>query len=226
MCLLQRLLTKGRKKMKKKYICFIVLSLYMGSYQTNNRSYVVTKNIEERYAISSDLSTSIPKVVDRSFFEDRTLTLLDGVDNTVELLAYQYYYYHLTTRFDKLRKMTGNNIDLQINNTNEQKSYYNKSYFKDITIYNFYTLETKDLKNINTYQKEHLLNAINTYELETYCMVELTLSVTFSDALSKNPTQVPENEPFIRYFLFGKNKEDKDYLLYEVYWDGLVDKTA
>ena len=54
-------------------------------------------------------------------FDDRTLIMEDSIENELEYLVYQSYYYEMSADFSSKKTLLGDNEYLQISNQNEEE---------------------------------------------------------------------------------------------------------
>lgn len=155
-------------------------------------------------------------------FDDRTLIMEDSIENELEYLVYQSYYYEMSADFSSMKTLLGDSEYLQISIKNEEENFENGEYMTSVTIHALNTLTPEDLDFVADYAKEDLLEDINQYALTEYAIVQADLDWTFSQAWLDAGPQVG-NGRYMRYFLLGKTEETPEFRWYELYWEGFME---
>ena len=155
-------------------------------------------------------------------FDDRTLIMEDSIENELEYLVYQSYYYEMSADFSSMKTLLGDSEYLQISVKNEEENFENGEYMTSVTIHALNTLTPEDLDFVADYAKEDLLEDINQYALTEYAIVQADLDWTFSQAWLDAGPQVG-NGRYMRYFLLGKTEETPEFRWYELYWEGFME---
>lgn len=155
-------------------------------------------------------------------FDDRTLIMEDSIENELEYLVYQSYYYEMSADFSSKKTLLGDSEYLQISIKNEAENFENGEYMTSVTIHALNTLTPEDLDFVADYAKEDLLEDINQYALTEYAIVQADLDWTFSQAWLDAGPQVG-NGRYMRYFLLGKTEETPEFRWYELYWEGFME---
>ena len=155
-------------------------------------------------------------------FDDRTLVMEDSIENELEYLVYQSYYYKISADFSSMKTLLGDSEYLQISVKNEEENFENGEYMTSVTIHALNTLTPEDLDFVADYAKEDLLEDINQYALTEYAIVQADLDWTFSQAWLDAGPQVG-NGRYMRYFLLGKTEETPEFRWYELYWEGFME---
>ena len=155
-------------------------------------------------------------------FDDRTLIMEDSIENELEYLVYQSYYYEMSADFSSMKTLLGDSEYLQISIKNEEENFENGEYMTSVTIHALNTLTPEDLDFVADYAKEDLLEDINQYVLTEYAIVQADLDWTYSQAWLDAGPQVG-NGRYMRYFLLGKTEETPEFRWYELYWEGFME---
>lgn len=155
-------------------------------------------------------------------FDDRTLIMEDSIENELEYLVYQSYYYEMSADFSSKKTLLGDSEYLQISIKNEEENFENGEYMTSVTIHALNTLTPEDLDFVADYAKEDLLEDINQYALTEYAIVQADLDWTYSQAWLDAGPQVG-NGRYMRYFLLGKTEETSEFRWYELYWEGFME---
>lgn len=155
-------------------------------------------------------------------FDDRTLIMEDSIENELEYLVYQSYYYEMSADFSSKKTLLGDSEYLQISIKNEEENFENGEYMTSVTIHALNTLTPEDLDFVADYAKEDLLEDINQYALTEYAIVQADLDWTYSQAWLDAGPQVG-NGRYMRYFLLGKTEETPEFRWYELYWEGFME---
>lgn len=154
-------------------------------------------------------------------FDDRTLIMEDSIENELEYLVYQSYYYEMSADFSSKKTLLGDNEYLQISNQNEEENFENGKYMTSITIHALNTLTPEDLDFAADYIKEDILERIDQFSLTEYAIVQVDLNWTYSQAMLEAGPQLDEGR-YLRYFLLGKTEETPEFRWYELYWDDFL----
>ena len=154
-------------------------------------------------------------------FDDRTLIMEDSIENELEYLVYQSYYYEMSADFSSKKTLLGDNEYLQISNQNEEENFENGKYMTSITIHALNTLTPEDLDFAADYIKEDILERIDQFSLTEYAIVQVDLDWTYSPAMLEAGPQLDEGR-YLRYFLLGKTEETPEFRWYELYWDDFL----
>lgn len=155
-------------------------------------------------------------------FDDRTLIMEDSIENELEYLVYQSYYYEISADFSSKQALLGDSEYLQISVKNGEKGFKNGEYMTSVTIHALNTLTPEDLDFVADYAKEDLLEDINQYALTEYAIVQADLDWTYSQAWLDAGPQVG-NGRYMRYFLLGKTEGTPEFRWYELYWEGFME---
>lgn len=156
-------------------------------------------------------------------FDDRTLVMEDSIENELEYLVYQSYYYEISADFSSQETLLGDSEYLQISVKNGKENFENGEYMTSVTIHALNTLTPEDLDFVADYAKEDLLESINQYALTEYAIVQADLDWTYSQAWLDAGPQVG-NGRYMRYFLLGKTEETPEFRWYELYWEGFMEE--
>lgn len=151
-------------------------------------------------------------------FEDRTLKIEDGIDNGLELLAYDFYYYEMAPDFEKQMALLGENQVFQSAVKNGQKAFEEGKYYSEIVIHELDIFEPKDFDDVSDSSKEDVCDAINAFRLSEYAIVEVELTWEYNEAMEEAGPQLGEGR-YKRYYLVGKTNADDEWKIYDVYWD-------
>ena len=144
-----------------------------------------------------------------------------SIENELEYLVYQSYYYEMSADFSSKKTLLGDNEYLQISNQNEEENFENGKYMTSITIHALNTLTPEDLDFAADYIKEDILERIDQFSLTEYAIVQVDLDWTYSQAMLEAGPQLDEGR-YLRYFLLGKTEETTEFRWYELYWDDFL----
>lgn len=177
------------------------------------------------YEIYTDVS-ALPRLLidmdDVCVFDDRTLTLEDSIDNEPELLTYNLFYYITSAQFDLLMELVGEEEHIQIAMGNEEANFEEGRYLTEQTLHSLRTLTAEDLTRVSPWEKEDILNMIETFAFEEYVIVELEESWTYNEACLAAGPQLGDGERYTRYYLFAKTPSVPEFKLYGVYWEDFL----
>ena len=176
-----------------------------------------------RYTDVSALPALVLNLEPSLQFDDRTLTMEDSIENELEYLVYQSYYYEISADFSSMKTLLGDSEYLQISVKNGEENFENGEYMTSVTIHALNTLTPEALDFVADYAKEDLLESINQYALTEYAIVQADLDWTYSQAWLDAGPQVG-NGRYMRYFLLGKTEETPEFRWYELYWEGFMEE--
>lgn len=177
------------------------------------------------YEIYTDVS-ALPRLLidmdDVCVFDDRTLTLEDSIDNEPELLTYNLFYDITSAQFDLLMELVGEEEHIQIAMGNEEHNFEEGRYLTEQTLHSLRTLTAEDLTRVSPWEKEDILNMIETFAFEEYVIVELEESWKYNEAAAAAGPQLGDGERYTRYYLFAKTPGVPEFKLYGVYWEDFL----
>lgn len=154
-------------------------------------------------------------------FDDRTISLEDSVDNELEWMAYNRYYYQAAAEFDLLLGLVGENESLQNAMSNEARHFLEGAYLSDYTIHALDTLTSDEVQQLSDGGKESISRMIDEYGFAKYGIVTVDVSWTHNEASLAQGPQLG-NGRYKQYFLFATTQETPDFKLYEIYWEDFM----
>lgn len=177
-------------------------------------------NEESLYKMYADMA-SLPAVNSKpqKIFKsgDRILTIEDSIDNNLENIVYQDFFYEVSGDFKKELALIGEDEPLRISNQNNEKLFKNGFYMKEYTIHKLTTLTADDVKKASDATKQDFLKKINAYKLKQYAVVKVDVSKIHS----KNYVPQIDNGRYIQYYLLATKTDSKDFKIYDVYLDDI-----
>ncbi len=227
--------------MKKIMILIVVLSSIFILFGCSATNEVVTPApMEETNTFKKSENVPIPNeeflyekyvnmanmpVFDMAFdkkcsFDDRTLIMEDSIDNILEKIIYDHYYYEVFGDFTKYMELCGDSETLSITFQNDEKRFHEGLYMKEYTIHNLSTLTTEYIKNLDPLSKNNILEKIDCFALTQYAIIKLDISWKHNAASLEALPQLDDGR-YMRYFLLGTNADTYDFKIYEIYWDSL-----
>ncbi len=145
--------------------------------------------------------------------EDRMIVLNTDIENELELMTYNHYYYATAKEFTKLKDMAGSDI-MKTNADNLEKQFDSGEYMLEYTIDEFDDLSMEDIQEADTNFNNHVSSVVETNKLTSFHIVEVEVSWKQNEAFSK-VSQIYDGK-FDRYFVYGKTADDDTFKLYEI----------
>lgn len=148
---------------------------------------------------------------------DRTLTIKDTIDNNLENIVYNDFFYEISGDFKKELNLIGEDEALRISVQNSEKLFKDGCYMKEYTLHKLTTLAADDIKKASDATKSAILKEMNAYKLKQYAVVKVDVSMIHSE----NYTPQIDNGRYIRYYLLATKTGPEDFRIYDVYWDDI-----
>ena len=156
--------------------------------------------------------------VSEATFDDRYFRLEVMPQNIPEELVANDYYYNIAGEFEKLSNIYGENEALKISASNTRKNFQEKVYIKEFVIKNLSVAKRDELKTTKSPMISSLKDYIEKYSLTEFTIIRVEVSMTYSqEAINRGP-QLGEGT-YVRSFLCGKGNDEKEWKIYEVYWE-------
>ena len=181
-------------------------------------TYDVEKYFKENYVDERKLPVLDIDVENPFVSDDRTLVLEDSIENSIELMIYEYYHSLMSGSYKQAKEMIVDGSLLAATEAHEN-NFKNGIYYSQILIDEIDLVDKDDLEEISDKNKQEIIDLLNDLEMTEFAIVEVEKVIKHNEkALSMAP-QVGDGE-VQRYFLLGK--KDKDYKIIEVYWEGFM----
>ena len=181
-------------------------------------TYDVEKYFKENYVDERKLPVLDIDVENPFVSDDRTLVLEDSIENSIELMIYEYYHSLMSGSYKEAKEMIVDGSLLAATEAHEN-NFKNGIYYSQILIDEIDLVDKDDLEEISDKNKQEIIDLLNDLEMTEFAIVEVEKVIKHNEkALSMAP-QVGDGE-VQRYFLLGK--KDKDYKIIEVYWEGFM----
>lgn len=182
------------------------------------RTYDVEKYFEENYVDERKLPVLDIDVENPFVSDDRTLVLEDSIENSIELMIYEYYHSLMSGSYKEAKEMIVDGSLLAATEAHEN-NFKNGIYYSQILIDEIDLVDKDDLEEISDKNKQEIIDLLNDLEMTEFAIVEVEKVIKHNEkALSMVP-QVGDGE-VKRYFLLGK--KDDSYKIIEVYWEGFM----
>lgn len=182
------------------------------------RTYDVEKYFEENYVDERKLPVLDIDVENPFVSDDRTLLLEDSIENSIELMIYEYYHSLMSGSYKEAKEMIVDGSLLAATEAHEN-NFKNGIYYSQILIDEIDLVDKDDLEEISGKNKQEIIDLLNDLEMTEFAIVEVEKVIKHNEkALSMGP-QVGDGE-VKRYFLLGK--KDDSYKIIEVYWEGFM----
>ena len=177
------------------------------------KKYFNEHYVDERKLPVLDIDIENPFVSD-----DRTLTLDDSINNSLELMIYEYYHNIMSGSYQEAKNVIVDGSLLAATEASEN-NFKDGIYYSHILIDEIDLVDKDDLEEISDKNKQDIIKMLNDMEMTEFAIVEVEKVIKHNEkALSMAP-QVGDGE-VQRYFLLGK--KDNDYKIIEVYWEDFM----
>lgn len=177
------------------------------------KKYFNENYVDERKLPVLDIDIENPFVSD-----DRTLTLDDSINNSLELMIYEYYHNIMSGSYQEAKNVIVDGSLLAATEASEN-NFKDGIYYSHILIDEIDLVDKDDLEEISEKNKQDIIKVLNDMEMTEFAIVEVDKVIKHNEkALSMAP-QVGDGE-VQRYFLLGK--KNNDYKIIEVYWEDFM----
>lgn len=182
------------------------------------RTYDVEKYFRENYVDERKLPVLNIDIENPFVSDDRTLILDDSIENSIELIIYEYYHSLMSGSYKEAKEMIVDGSLLAATEAHEN-DFKNGIYYSQILIDEIELVDRDDLEEIANENEQEIIDLLNDLEMTEFAIVEVEKVIKHNEkALSMVP-QVGDGE-VKRYFLLGK--KDDSYKIIEVYWEGFM----
>ena len=181
--------------------------------QSDIKKYFREHYIDERKLPILDIDIKNPFVSD-----DRTLILDDSINNSLELMIYEYYHDIMSGSYQDAKDVIVDGSLLAATEAHEN-NFKNGIYYSQILIDEIDLVDKDDLEEISEKNKLEIFKMLNDMEMTEFAIVEVEKIIKHNEKSLSMAPQVGDGE-VIRYFLLGK--KDNDYKIIEVYWEGFM----
>lgn len=182
-----------------------------GEYDT--RTYFREHYVDERKLPILDVHIENPYVSD-----DRTLILDDSIENSLELMIYEYYCNLMSGTFPEAKQVIADGSLLAATEAYEN-NFKNGIYYSRIVIDEVELVDRDDLEEITSKNKQTMIELLNDSKIKEFAIVEVEMTVEHNEKTQGLVSQVGDGE-VKRYFLLGK--KDEAYKIIEVYWQDFM----
>lgn len=185
---------------------------------SSRRANDIEKYFRENYIDERKLPVLDVNVENPFVSDDRTLLLEDSIENSIELMIYEYYHSLMSGSYKEAKEMIVDGSLLAATEAHED-NFNNGIYYSQILIDEIDLVDREDLEEISDKNKQEIIDLLNELEMAEFAIVEVEKVIKHNEkALSMAP-QVGDGE-VKRYFLLGK--KDNSYKIIEVYWEDFM----
>ena len=182
------------------------------------KSSDVKKYFKEHYVNERELPVLDINIENPFVSDDRTLTLDDSINNSLELMIYEYYHNIMSGSYQEAKNVIVDGSLLAATEASEN-NFKDGIYYSHIFIDEIELVDKDDLEEISDKNKQDIIKMLNDMKISEFAIVEVDKVIKHNEkALSMAP-QVGDGE-VQRYFLLGK--KDNDYKIIEVYWEDFM----
>ena len=182
-------------------------------------------DIENQWPVNLDNYIDVDKLMmldisvnEEYKFDERKILLQDSIDNEIEHLAYNLYYYRQATEFEKLDE-----INEMFSGTTSLKNDLQEGVYDELINIHELSVLTKDevLENYDSFYPD-LSKSVYEHNLHQFAIASVDVSFEYSEIMKSRGPQNPEGR-YLRYYLIGKTDNNDEYKIYEVYWGEYFD---
>ena len=177
------------------------------------KKYFKEHYVDERKLPVLDIDIENPFVSD-----DRTLTLDDSINNSLELMIYEYYHNIMSGSYQEAKNVIVDGSLLAATEASEN-NFKDGIYYSHILIDEIDLVDKDDLEEISDKNKQDIIKMLNDMEMTEFAIVEVDKVIKHNEKALSIAPQVGDGE-VQRYFLLGK--KDNDYKIIEVYWEDFM----
>ena len=177
------------------------------------KKYFKEHYVDERKLPVLDIDIENPFVSD-----DRILTLDDSINNSLELMIYEYYHNIMSGSYQEAKNVIVDGSLLAATEASEN-NFKDGIYYSHILIDEIDLVDKDDLEEISEKNKQDIIKVLNDMEMTEFAIVEVDKVIKHNEKALSIAPQVGDGE-VQRYFLLGK--KDNDYKIIEVYWEDFM----
>ena len=177
------------------------------------KKYFKEHYVDERKLPVLDIDIENPFVSD-----DRILTLDDSINNSLELMIYEYYHNIMSGSYQEAKNVIVDGSLLAATEASEN-NFKDGIYYSHILIDEIDLVDKDDLEEISDKNKQDIIKMLNDMEMTEFAIVEVDKVIKHNEKALSIAPQVGDGE-VQRYFLLGK--KDNDYKIIEVYWEDFM----
>ena len=182
------------------------------------KSSDVKKYFKEHYVNERELPVLDINIENPFVSDDRTLTLDDSINNSLELMIYEYYHNIMSGSYQEAKNVIVDGSLLAATEASEN-NFKDGIYYSHILIDEIDLVDKDDLEEISDKNKQDIIKMLNDMEMTEFAIVEVDKVIKHNEKSLSIAPQVGDGE-VQRYFLLGK--KDNDYKIIEVYWEGFM----
>lgn len=178
----------------------------------------VKKYFKEHYVDEHKLPVLDIDIENPFVSDDRTLTLDDSINNSLELMIYEYYHNIMSGSYQEAKNVIVDGSLLAATEASEN-NFKDGIYYSHILIDEIDLVDKDDLEEISDKNKQDIIKMLNDMEMTEFAIVEVDKVIKHNEKALSIAPQVGDGE-VQRYFLLGK--KDNDYKIIEVYWEDFM----
>ena len=182
------------------------------------KSSDVKKYFKEHYVNERELPVLDINIENPFVSDDRTLTLDDSINNSLELMIYEYYHNIMSGSYQEAKNVIVDGSLLAATEASEN-NFKDGIYYSHILIDEIDLVDKDDLEEISDKNKQDIIKMLNDMEMTEFAIVEVDKVIKHNEKSLSIAPQVGDGE-VQRYFLLGK--KDNDYKIIEVYWEDFM----
>lgn len=197
---------------------------------TENNDNAGTKNASETLIYDKYKDISALPILDIDLENpyvngERTLILEDSIDNELEMIIYNHFYYEVSDDYESGMALIGNNESLRIATENSFSKENGGTGIYEYTIHKLRVIEKSELENLDSWYREELKEDIVEYGFTEYAIVELNISWKYTEEALVLGPQLGDGT-YYRYYLVAAVESEPDFRIYEIYWDDFLNNSV
>ena len=182
------------------------------------KTYDVKRYFKEHYVDERKLPVLDIHIENPFVSDDRTLILDDSIENSLELMMYEFYQNMMSGSFQEIKNiMVDDSLYAAIEA--DERNFNDGIYFSKIVLDEIDLVDKDDLEEISEQNKQNIIETLDKLDMTEFAIVEVEKTITHNEKSLSMAPQVG-NGDVTRYYLIGK--KDDTYKIIEVYWEGFM----
>ena len=192
-------------------------AIYVSEKEENIKKIDIDKYFKDNYVNERRLPVLDIHIDNPFVSDDRTLILDDSIENSLELMVYEYYRNRMSGNYSEVKNSVTEN--LRITTENEEKQFKEGLYCNKVILDEIDVLDKDDLDEISYKNKQNIVKLLSELNMTEFAIVEVDKTVKLNQKYLSVGPQIGDGE-VTRYYLLGKSGDT--YKIAEVFWEGLI----
>ena len=194
-------------------------SILVTEKKTDDRNLSEINKCFMEYAVDESKLPILVLDIENPFkSDDRTLILEDSIQNSFELMIYEYYRNIMSGSYQEAKDIILDSSFLAATEAYEA-NFKNGMYYSKICIDEIDMIDMDDLEEIDAEKKREILQTLDAFEMEAFAIVDLEMEIQHNEKTLSMTPQVGDGTVH-RYFLIGQKGEDCKMI--DVYWEDFM----